>query len=113
MLTVYPIVRPMMAVRPAPSPESMEAIAQRLRATREAFRMTQAAFSRLVGIEPQAWNNYERGAKRIAIDQALKVCRATGVSLDWIYRGMAAQLPVNLATALQDRENDRPRRSVK
>jgi transcriptional regulator with XRE-family HTH domain len=97
-----------MATRPVPSPESIEAIGARLKATREAMRMQQAAFSRMVGIEPQAWNNYERGAKRIAIDQALKVCRATGVSLDWIYRGMSAQLPVNLATALaQDREPER------
>jgi transcriptional regulator with XRE-family HTH domain len=98
-----------MAQRQNLNPESVEAIGDRLKATREAFRMQQAAFSRMVGIEPQAWNNYERGAKRIAIDQALKVCRATGVSLDWIYRGMSAQLPVNLATSLVEREAPRRR----
>jgi transcriptional regulator with XRE-family HTH domain len=87
----------------------IDEIGDRLRRTREAMRLTQASWCRLVGIEQQAWNNYERGARRISIDQALKVCRATGVSLDWIYRGIAAGLPVNLATSLQEQERGRRR----
>jgi transcriptional regulator with XRE-family HTH domain len=64
----------------------------------------------LVGIETQAWNNYERGLRRISIDQAIKVCQATGVSLDWVYRGLAAWLPVELATALQEQQRSRKRK---
>jgi len=63
--------------------------------------LTQAAWCRVTGIEPQAWNNYERGLRRISLDQALKVCQATGATLDWLYRGMADGLPVRLAMAIR------------
>jgi transcriptional regulator with XRE-family HTH domain len=86
----------------APGAESVEAIAERLKATREAMGFNQAQWCRLVGIETAAWNNYEIGLRRISIDQAIKVCQATGVTTDWIYRGlMSAGLPVNVQTALQ------------
>jgi transcriptional regulator with XRE-family HTH domain len=92
-------------------PKEINAIAERLILTREALGLKQAAFARLVGIEPQALNNYESGLRRISVDQAIKICAATGVSLDWIYRGLASGLPVNLATALQQRQRpDRSRR---
>ncbi len=83
-------------------------IGRRLRRTREAMKLNQAMFCRLVGIQQQAWNNYERGLRRISLDQALRVCKVTGVSLDWIYRGIAAGLPVNIINGLQeqlDRKN--------
>lgn len=79
----------------------MQLLAERLRRTREAMGQTQASWCRMVGIEPAAWSNYETGLRRISIDQALKVCKATGVSLDWIYRGMTAGLPYDIAVALQ------------
>lgn len=75
-------------------------IAARLKWTRQAKNLTQASWCRLAGIEPQAWNNYETGLRRISLDQAFKVCRITGVTLDWIYRGVAAGVPVELATRL-------------
>lgn len=85
-----------------PHPESVEAIADRLKRTREAMGFSQAEWCRLVGIEPQQWNNYERARNRIAIDQALKVCAATGITTDWIYRGlMSTGLSANVQTALQ------------
>ena len=76
-------------------------VAERLKQTREAMKLNQASWCRLVGIEPQAWSNYESGLRRISIDQALKVCQATGASLDWIYRGLADGLPIRLALALR------------
>jgi transcriptional regulator with XRE-family HTH domain len=85
-------------------PQDIKAVAERIKLTREALGLKQAAFARLVGIEPQALNNYESGLRRISVDQAIKICAATGVSLDWIYRGLASGLPVNLATALQQRQ---------
>jgi transcriptional regulator with XRE-family HTH domain len=72
-------------------------LAKRLRLTREAMKLSQAEWCRLVGIDPQAWNNYEKARNRISIDEALKVCQATRASLDWIYRG----LPVKLATVIR------------
>src|SRR5262249_5411756 len=89
-----------------------KAIAERLVLVREAVGLNQASFARLVGIEPQAINNYERGLRRISVDQALKICAATGASLDYIYRGLASSsLPVNMLTAIQERlRQQRPRR---
>lgn len=83
---------------------SLSMIAARLKWTRQAKGLNQASWCRLAGIEPQAWNNYESGLRRISIDQALKVCRVSGVTLDWIYRGVASGMPVELATSLLELE---------
>jgi transcriptional regulator with XRE-family HTH domain len=86
-------------------------MADRLRRTREAFGLNQASWCRLVGIEVQAWNNYESGLRRISVDQAIKVCQATGVTTDWIYRGlMSAGLPMNIQVALQSGQHNGPKR---
>jgi transcriptional regulator with XRE-family HTH domain len=83
---------------------SLNTVAGRLKRTREAFKMSQADWCRLVGIETQAWNNYESGRRRISIDQAIKVCQATGVTIDWIYRGlMNSSLPPQVQIELQKR----------
>lgn|SRR5262249_14289923 len=78
-----------------------EAVAERLRLTREALDLTQASLGRLAGISAQAWNNYERGLYRISIDQAVRLCITTGVTLDWIYRGEMRGLPFDLVGKIQ------------
>lgn len=82
-------------------PYSLDAVAERLQLTRLALGLSQAAIGRLAGIEPQAWNNNERARGRISLDQAIKLCIATGVSLDWIYRGEMRGLPHELAVKIQ------------
>jgi transcriptional regulator with XRE-family HTH domain len=87
--------------------DEIQEIGDRLKLTREVKKLNQATWCKLVGIEQQAWNNYERGRKRISIDQALKVCRFAGVTLDWIYRGVpSASIPLELAMKVQERERD-------
>jgi transcriptional regulator with XRE-family HTH domain len=86
---------------PAPDPLSLDAIAERLRLTRNALGLSQADIGRLAGIGAQAWNNNERARDRISLDQALKLCTATGVSLDWIYRGIMQGLPHDMAVKIQ------------
>ena len=88
------------------SPESTAAVAFRLGLTRQAFGMKKAVWCRFVGITPTAWSNVEGTANqpaknRISLDEALKVCRATGVGLDWIYRGDRTNVPVKVAMELQ------------
>jgi len=100
----FETIRPM--ATNAESPESTAAVARRLRLTREAFGMKKAVWCRFVGISPQAWQNVEGGenrpaTNRISVDEALKVCRATGVGLDWIYRGDRDNVPVKVAMELQ------------
>lgn len=87
------------------SPEHVQEVARRLRLTRLAFGMKKAPWSRFVGISPQSWNNVEgteRGpaANRISVDEALKVCRKTGVGLNWIFRGARDDMPVKVALAI-------------
>jgi transcriptional regulator with XRE-family HTH domain len=95
------------------NPASLNGIAERLRLTREASGMIQAQFCRIVGIGQQAWNNYERGERRISIDQALQLCSALGVTLDWIYRGIASGLPIQLAEEIRRIERtERPTRRL-
>ncbi|MDI2110447.1 helix-turn-helix transcriptional regulator [Bradyrhizobium sp. Mp64] len=111
MLGTSATLPPMAATSADQNPESNEAVAHRLKRTREAMKLTQAAWCRLVGIDAPQWNNYETGGRRITIDAALKVCKATGVGLNWIYRGMASDVPVNLATAIQAQERAARKRS--
>jgi len=71
-----------------PEPTSVVEIAARLALTREALGKTQAELCRITGISTQKWNNAETGDNRISIPDATRLCRATGVTMDWIYRGV-------------------------
>lgn len=97
----------------APNPESREAIAERLRLTREAFGMSNGQWAARLGIAQNAWSNYEGGARRISIDEAFKLARAMRLTLDWIYRGETYGLPADflerLAKAQQSQEPERLR----
>src|SRR5262249_30852518 len=89
--------------------DEIQEIGDRLRLTREALKKNQADWCRMVGIEQQAWNNYERGRRRISLDHALKVVKATGVGLDWIYRGISKDLPQDIFAGLRELESGRRR----
>ena len=80
--------------------EGAIAVARRLWLTRKALGVQQSAFCRLTGVSTTAWNNYERGIRRISIDEALKVCAHTGMTLDWIYGGIRQGLPLSLAEGI-------------
>lgn len=73
---------------------------------------SQAELSRRTGISRQSWNNAETGDERISVDNAIKLCRVTGVTLDWIYRGMRWILPTEVAREIARREQNggKPRR---
>jgi DNA-binding XRE family transcriptional regulator len=78
--------------------DSSEAIAKRLRLTREALGYTQAIMCKLIGsaTNGQAGDNYESGRRRISLTHALRLCDSCGLSLDWIYRGNYQSLAVGL-----------------
>lgn len=99
--------------KPPRNEESVEAIAGRLYDLRIAlgFEDNQAGFAKLVGISPQAWNNYETGDRRISLDQAKKVWRATGADLQWIYVGDASRLSIDLREALRSPPSGKKPRS--
>lgn len=77
-------------------------IGKRLRLVREALKMSQTALCRLVDINPQAWNNAETGDNLLTVPNAVKLCRVTGVTMDWIYRGqIRSEMPRILLEEIQ------------
>ena len=82
--------------QPLVNPQSPEEIGKRLKRLRKALGKTQAEMAELVGISKRAWGLIEKGARRINVGAALRLCDLYGLSLDWIYRGNIAQLPLNL-----------------
>lgn len=86
----------------ASPPWNVDEIARRLTLTHSVLAQSQIEWCRRVGIEPSTWNNYERGARRISLDAAIKVCEMTGITLDWIYRGVLSAVPFDIARLIQD-----------
>lgn len=79
---------------------SIRAIGLRILAAREALGLNQRTFAVLADISPQAVNNYEKGNQRPSVDQAIMLCRAHGLTLDWIYRGDRSGLPQRIVEKL-------------
>lgn len=82
-------------------PTGLADVQARLKVTREALKLSQAELCRRTGISTQSWNNAETGDERISVDNAIKLCRHSGVTLDWVYRGIPALLPADIAKKIQ------------
>jgi transcriptional regulator with XRE-family HTH domain len=83
-------------------------IGKRLLALRNALEFSsQAAFAVRVGISAQALSNYEKGFRRPDIDVAISISAKTGATLDWIYQGATAGLPIDLYRKLSDEPTSR------
>ena len=82
--------------QPLVNPQSPEEIGKRLKKLRKALGKTQAEMAELAAISKRAWSLIERGSRRIGVGAALRLCDLYGLSLDWIYRGNIAQLPLNI-----------------
>lgn len=91
--------------------DTARAIGERLKLVRLAYAavqgrvISQSEMARLTGVGIAAWNNAETGDNRLGLDNAMKVSRTTGVSLDYIYFGERAGLPHALAVELEKLEN--------
>ncbi len=87
----------------------MQDVATRLRITRLALKLTQRRLCELTGLSTSAWNNAETGDSRIGVDSAILLCQATGITLDWIYRGSRVGLPTGISEAIAQVERDPPK----
>jgi len=92
----------------AREPTDTHHVAESLRLTREALDLTQAALCRITGISVQAWNNAETSDARIGVDNAIMLCQATGLTLDWIFRGIRAGLSGEFIEAINRLEAKAP-----
>lgn len=79
-------------------------IAARLRITRLALKMSQAAICRHVGVSTSAWNNAETGDVELSKNLAIKIANMTGVTTDWLFLGRRAGLPAEIAAAIARQE---------
>lgn len=76
-------------------------IGERLRKIREGFSdLKQAQWANKHNFSPTQWNNWEKGTRRITVDEAEKLARTYELSLDYIYRGIEAGLSENARKVL-------------
>lgn len=71
-------------------------IGKRLAALRDALGISQAELCRQIRCEPNRWNQYESGERRITIPISMRVADAYGASMDWVYRGETRTLTQDL-----------------
>lgn len=70
------------------SPEQFADIGRRLSSIREGFSdLNQKEWAERHNFSVTQYNNWERGVRRIPVDDAERLCSTYGVSLDFIYRG--------------------------
>jgi transcriptional regulator with XRE-family HTH domain len=84
-----------------PTAPPFEEIGERLRLTRDAMRRAQNDFAAGAGIAVNTYNQYERGHFQPRIENAIKLCRAYRLTLDWIYLGDASGLPFDLVNKIR------------
>lgn len=75
-------------------------VGRRLRVTRLALGMAQNEFAARAGIAANTYSMYESGDQLITVENALAMCEAHGLTMDWLYRGIPGDLPHKLATAV-------------
>jgi transcriptional regulator with XRE-family HTH domain len=75
-------------------------IGRRLAALRETTKMSKTDFAAFCDFNYTRYINWESGHRRMLPDDAEVLCDKFGVTLDFIYRGIEAQLPQSLAIAL-------------
>jgi len=81
-------------------PQSRQEIGRRLKATRQALDIKSGEMADLVGVTKQAWSQYESGARRPDLTPMLAFSDRFNISLDWIYKGIPAQLPYTLVSQI-------------
>lgn len=80
---------------------SLAAIGRRLELTRQVVGVQQNEFCEKAKIATNTYNQYEKGKKRPSIDNALRLCKAYDLKLDWIYRGDPSGLRYATADAIK------------
>lgn len=78
-----------------------KAIGQRLAAIRQAeSSLNQKEWAEKHGFSVTQYNNWEKGVRRITVDEAERLCDLYGLKLDFIYRGNISGLPENIKNLL-------------
>ena len=65
----------------------MKTLGERLKEARDSWDWTQAQLSEASGINSMAISHFEKDRRVPTIRNAIKLCNALGVSMDWLTRG--------------------------
>lgn len=112
---IYEMANPSNLTKDARMPDrdidasSYKAIGKRLNHLRRVMGLTQAQIAEMLSMTGPRWANYETGTSRIPVDEALKLVRIASVSLDWIYYGNRAVLPLHLAEKIDAMATEPPK----
>lgn len=80
---------------------SPRAIGERLAMLRQVLGLAQYEVAARAGIPPNTYNQYETGVRRPSLENAVALCEAFDLTLDWIYRGDPSGLRYQMADALK------------
>lgn len=83
------------------NPPQYRPIGVRLEAIRQAeSNMSQKEWAEKHGFGVTQYNNWEKGVRRINVDEAERLCSLYEVSLDFIYRGKLSGVSENIKKLL-------------
>ena len=77
-----------------------ERIGPRLHKLREHLGLSQSKMAESLGISQPQWSQYESGTRKLTVEVACVLAERYAVTLDWLYLGNAAGLPMQLGLAL-------------
>ena len=80
--------------------------AARIRWHRDLLGLTQTEYAQRADLKRAQLNNGESGDYQVGLAGARKLRKTYGLSLDFIYEGVADALPMNLRNALLDKPLD-------
>ena len=96
---------------------SMREIGMRVRGRREALGLTREQLAELTGLSVQFMASIELGKQRMTTDSLAKVCKALGISADYVVFGSDGPVPEHdlnrLLTPLDKRERERAEQLLK
>ena len=62
----------------------------------------QDVMANVLGVQPSAYNNWEKGHRLPDVAAMVRLLGRSGVSLDWIFAGELRSMPFDLAEKLQE-----------
>lgn len=81
-------------------------VGRRLTLLRDVFEMSQTAFGKISGLSQSRYSQYETGDRLLPVTVAIAFSNKFGVSLDWLYTGEPAGMPLDLWRKIQKRADE-------
>lgn len=83
-----------------------EAVGSRVRAVRQAMKLSGTKFAAMIGVDQSLLSKIERGQRDLSREVALAVVSQTGCSLDYLYLARRDGLPAGLLARILETSRD-------